>query len=293
MGGGGGGDWVPHHHGCAADEAINIVLVGKVGFGKSATANSILGSGCKAFESRFSYGSVTETCQMASMRYCDARGRTRAINVIDTPGLFNTDKKVEDAGKDIIKCMDMAKDGIHAILLVFSAINRFSLEDENTIETIKMFFGDTIIDHMVLVFTYGDITGEDNWMEILANDAPEYLLKAHEWKELNVKGSELKKDTFDEYFAKITKMVEEKLHITIERKEKQLLEERKARQEAEDRAQEAMGKLRESLEKAEEENRRHKESEKDRTDKEEKTNEQICELQKKLEEMKNKQCIIL
>jgi len=87
------------------------------------------------------------------------------------------EKKIEDSREDIIKCMDMARDGMHAMLMVFSATSRFSHEDEKTIEEIKMFFDDTIIDHLILVFTNGDRLGEDSWNKMLTDDdnCPKYL----------------------------------------------------------------------------------------------------------------------
>lgn len=81
----------------------------------------------------------------------------------------------EDARKEIAKCMDLSKDGIHAMLLVFSAAARCSHEDVDTVESIKRFFGDNIADHMILVFTHGDEVGESKLMAMLSNKKAGYL----------------------------------------------------------------------------------------------------------------------
>jgi hypothetical protein len=70
-------------------------------------------------------------------------------------GLYDINVKTKETHKEIAKCLDMSRDGIHAMLMVFSAATRFTPEDADTIKSIKMFFGDKIVDHMILVSHMG------------------------------------------------------------------------------------------------------------------------------------------
>lgn len=51
--------------------------------------------------------------------------------------------------------------GIDALLMVFSAASRFSLEDRKAVEWIQALFGQRVVERVVMVFTHGDDLEKD------------------------------------------------------------------------------------------------------------------------------------
>jgi hypothetical protein len=75
-----------------------------------------------------------------------------------------------------MKCLDLAKDGVHALLLVLSVRNRFTDEEVAAVESLQTIFGEKVVNYMVVVFTGGDDLEEDETLEeFLDQGAPTYL----------------------------------------------------------------------------------------------------------------------
>lgn len=83
----------------------------------------------------------------------------------------------EYLSQEIINCLVLAEEGLHAVVLVLSVRTRISQEEESTLNTLQVIFGSQIIDYLVVLFTGGDELEANNMTldDYLSKGCPEFL----------------------------------------------------------------------------------------------------------------------
>ncbi|BFZ09346.1 hypothetical protein BsWGS_12385 [Bradybaena similaris] len=140
--------------------AVNLLLVGRNGNGKSSIGNSILGA--KFFASNSYRQSSIDNIKKANNKVDGT-----IITVVDGPFINDTNLNDPDDIKLALECgekaMQLCPDGgFHAVVIILRYGVRFTQQEKDTISFIRAVFGENVIkDHGICAFSYGDSFARD------------------------------------------------------------------------------------------------------------------------------------
>ncbi|CAG2219171.1 unnamed protein product [Mytilus edulis] len=138
-------------------QGIHIVLAGRGGCGKSATANTLCGR--NYFKSKCSTFPVTKCFERKIV--LNAADHTQLV-IVDSPALFDIYNDENIVSKELALCLDLAYSKIDILLVVVPLNDRFTSKDKELFEQIESVFGNCIRKNIVVCFSHEDELNKKN-----------------------------------------------------------------------------------------------------------------------------------
>lgn len=99
----------------------------------------------------------------------------KKIVLVDTPGIFDTDVPNDKTQTEIKKCIGITAPGPHAFIMVVN-LSRFTEEEMKTIDHFVKYFGETVYQYFIVLFTRKDeLDSENTSLKSLLSNVPEKL----------------------------------------------------------------------------------------------------------------------
>jgi len=90
--------------------------------------------------------------------------------------MFDLSVSEDYISKEIINCLTLAEEGVHAVLFVLSMKNRITQEEEYALNTLQRIFGSKILEYLIFLLIDGEKFEAKEFEDYFPECCPEFLM---------------------------------------------------------------------------------------------------------------------